>query len=315
MTRSVDIAVATFRRPEGLLRTLESVLAEASAGAGWDIGRILVVDNDPDASARTVVESLPSGAVPVGYVHEPTPGISAARNRALEESDADVLVMLDDDETVVRNWPAGLLATMDRTGAIMVGGPVVVETEIDVEPWFVSAITRPRHDDDASIDRISTANFAIDRSVRSTLDPVFDPAFGLRGGSDTKLSRDLVIAGHRLAWSDQAVLCEHFPASRCTEAWIERRWERGGETMTSVELATATDRLRPLTAARHLATSTVRTTLGLGFDRLGRLLGDQPLRRRGVRWRRLAIGQRRAIRGHHSIAYGPTGFDSPKAIA
>ena len=84
---------------------------------------VLVVDNDPDGGARETASQFGGG---IAYVHEPTPGIAAARNRALAESvDFDLLVFIDDDERPTTGWLTSLLATRLRTGADGVVGPVV----------------------------------------------------------------------------------------------------------------------------------------------------------------------------------------------
>ena len=92
---SVVVAVATFRRPDCLARVLPQLVEQA---ASIDVdASVLVVDNDPEGGASGFVSGFDSSAV--RYVHEPRPGISAARNRALDESaTADALVFIDDDE-------------------------------------------------------------------------------------------------------------------------------------------------------------------------------------------------------------------------
>ena len=46
------------------------------------------------------------------YVHEPAPGISAGRNRALDEAgDADLLSFIDDDEVPRPGWLSALIDT------------------------------------------------------------------------------------------------------------------------------------------------------------------------------------------------------------
>ena len=92
---SVVIAVATFRRPDCLARILPPLVEQA--GQLGAAASVLVVDNDPDGGAAHYVLSIASPTV--RYVHEPRPGIAAARNRALDESAAaDVVVFIDDDE-------------------------------------------------------------------------------------------------------------------------------------------------------------------------------------------------------------------------
>ncbi len=73
--------------------------------------RVLVIDNDPAGSGEAVVSALDSDAV--RYVHEPRPGIAAARNRALDEAASyDLLIFIDDDEWPNPTWLQSLLEVM-----------------------------------------------------------------------------------------------------------------------------------------------------------------------------------------------------------
>ena len=101
----VTIAVLTFRRPDDLAELLPLLLAQAAEndGAGRRVD-VLVVDNDAAAGGRPVVAAL--GDERIRYVVEETPGISAARNRALEEAGGAFLVFIDDDERPHPGWLA-----------------------------------------------------------------------------------------------------------------------------------------------------------------------------------------------------------------
>ncbi|MGA7204619.1 MAG: glycosyltransferase family 2 protein, partial [Specibacter sp.] len=81
------IAILTYRRPEALARALPYVLAHARALERDNPGvaaAVLVVDNDPAGSAEAAVAEF--GDAMLRYVREAEPGISAARNRALDEA-------------------------------------------------------------------------------------------------------------------------------------------------------------------------------------------------------------------------------------
>ena len=108
----LTVAIPTYRRPGAVARALRAVLAEAGACRGDGAGpggpvEVLVIDNDPDGSAREAVAGAAGGALDaaagpgaaVRYVVEPSPGVSAVRNRALDETaDRALLVFIDDDE-------------------------------------------------------------------------------------------------------------------------------------------------------------------------------------------------------------------------
>ncbi len=128
------VAVLTYRRTS----LLPPLLAELTAQAASVEPRaeVLVVDNDPDASAADVVLGWAKRGV--RYVHEPRPGISAARNRALAEAgDADALVFFDDDEHPGPDWLATITAAWREWGCAAVAGPVGAQLAVPAEPWVL----------------------------------------------------------------------------------------------------------------------------------------------------------------------------------
>ncbi|MGL4256399.1 MAG: glycosyltransferase family 2 protein, partial [Microbacterium sp.] len=126
----VVVAIPTFKRPAALESALSSVTAQARARTdGHTTVRVLVIDNDPLASARNVAEAFDAT-----YCVEPQPGIAAVRNRAIDEaSDADAVIFIDDDEVPEDSWLRNLLRAHAETGAHAVAGRVVTRFPDDVE--------------------------------------------------------------------------------------------------------------------------------------------------------------------------------------
>ena len=114
----VRVAVLTYRRPDDIAAVLPLIRDQAASAVDEHTEvDVVVVDNDPDGSARPFVTAFASDwpAVAVRYENETTPGISAARNRALRTtSDRDVLVFIDDDERPTAPWLPSLLGTYRR---------------------------------------------------------------------------------------------------------------------------------------------------------------------------------------------------------
>jgi succinoglycan biosynthesis protein ExoM len=142
--RTLTIAVLTFRRPTDLQGVLPLLVEQLQKVDSLVKGTVLVVDNDPAGSARATVEAVTSGMPAgqqalIGYVHEPTPGIAAARNRALVESrGSDLLVFIDDDERPTPEWLRSLLDVQAATDCSAVAGPVTSEYEIEPGRWITA---------------------------------------------------------------------------------------------------------------------------------------------------------------------------------
>jgi glucosyl-dolichyl phosphate glucuronosyltransferase len=91
---------------------------------------ILVVDNDPMSSAKPVFDNYASTSrFTTRYIHEQTPGLSHARNRAVSESSGAIIAFLDDDVLLPRRWLMEMLSTFEHTDADCVGGRVLVKWE------------------------------------------------------------------------------------------------------------------------------------------------------------------------------------------
>jgi glycosyltransferase involved in cell wall biosynthesis len=240
----------TFRRPDGLRAALPPLLEQAVEvePAGYRV-ELLVVDNDPQASGRPVIEAF--GSPRIRYVVEPTPGIAAARNRVLDEAaDSAFLVFIDDDEQPHPGWLAALLDTQARTGAAAVVGAVVCELPQPLDPWVEAGrfFRRPRLSTGTPVDVAATNNLLLDMAAIRATGLRFDAAFGLTGGSDSLFTRQLHLSGHGLVWCDEAVVTDSVPASRMSRDWVLRRAFRFGNATSRMDLVLADGRVERVAA-------------------------------------------------------------------
>jgi GT2 family glycosyltransferase len=248
------IAVLTYRRPEDIALALPRLAAQALPDRSPEEGpadapddfpaTVLVIDNDPAASARPIVEQLSETFPPglVRYVHEPRPGIAAARNRALQEAGSSaLLVFIDDDEVPSAQWLARLAGLQRATGAAAVVGPVISEYEHEPDPWIEAGqfFARRRLPTGARLEVAATNNLLLDLRQIRALGLSFDERFGLSGGSDTLFTRQLVRRGGSMLWCDEAVVVDRVPASRLTRSWVLRRALRSGNSAARVSLELA----------------------------------------------------------------------------
>jgi len=289
MTRVV-VAMLTYRRPEDLRVAVPAFLAEARRHGG----SLLIVDNDPDGSARDYVVGLGDDAV--RYVHEPRPGIAAGRNRALAEVSDELLVFVDDDERPVDGWLQALLDCRDASGAAVVVGAVVSEFEEQPPGWVVAGgfFDRRRLPTGTHVDVAATNNLLLDMARVGPTGTRFDEAFGLSGGSDTLFTRTLVRAGLPMVWCDEAVVVDMVPAARMTREWVLARARRSGNSASRAELVLAASAGEKLgVRARYVGRGLVRVAGGSARVALG------ALRRQDVR--RLT-GRRNVMRGRGMIS-------------
>lgn len=235
----VVVAVATYRRPAALARLLPELVSQLADHGGP--ASVLVVDNDPEAGAREQVARWSDRGV--RYVHEPRPGIAAARNRALVSAGtASLLVFVDDDGLPTPGWLSMMVGAWQRWRPTAVSGPAVPRFEQgEPDAWVVGSgmFHRPLRTSGDLQAGASTANLLLDLGWLRAHDLRFDEAFGLTGGSDTMLTHAIVAAGGEIRWCDEAEVLDFHSVERMTRGWVRRRSYRTGNDWSRVALALA----------------------------------------------------------------------------
>lgn len=272
---SILISLATFRRPQELRAVLPALLEQVE-GASDLAARIVVVDNDPAGGARADVEAAAAGSPLVRYLHEPHPGISAARNAALRDAASDdAIIFIDDDEMPEDGWLTALVGYWRTHRPTAVAGPVRSIFEGPApDPWVASSgvFSRRRLRTGSVIRGAATNNLLIDLAFLRKHALEFDDRLGLVGGSDTLLTYQITAAGGVIHWCDEAEVSEVVPASRLTRAWVVRRATRTGSSWAHATLEVAPPRRRALIGAKMLATAAVRIPQGALAYLFGTLL-------------------------------------------
>jgi hypothetical protein len=247
-----SIVIPSYRRPALLARALRGCLAQHGVDFSFEI---VVVDNDPAGSARSIVaEIAATTAIPVRHVHEPRPGISHARNTGVAAAAGRYLVFLDDDEEPAPDWLAAFVATIRTSGADLVVGPVYPRFAVgDADGYRRRKYTR-----DAGVPtgtRLTQwggiGNAILDKSRCFAAAEPFDPALGLTGGEDTVFLHRLLRAGRTLVWCAEAAVYETVPADRLDPKYLLRRAFRGGQGVTF--MCTAVSPPQPFRALRMMA--------------------------------------------------------------
>jgi succinoglycan biosynthesis protein ExoM len=232
----VAVAVATYRRPA----MLEQLLVSLRALRTSEPFDVVVVDNDPDGTTAAQEDALAQAlGRPLRVLHEPEPGISAARNAALDAlTDHDLVAFIDDDERADPAWLGTLLDRHEATGCAAVTGPVEYDFAGTPPRWALLGgfYMEPGFSDGDHVPMAGTNNLLLDLHVLRRLGLRFDPAFGLIGGSDIVLTRAITDAGGRIEWAQDAVVRETVPAERCRRRWLLRRAVRTGNSYALMHL-------------------------------------------------------------------------------
>lgn len=139
----ISVVICTYNPNESILtRTLDSILTQDLNQDEWEL---LLVDNNssiPVCSLESVVKRQ------VRVVFEEKQGLSAARHCGLRQSSGDILVYVDDDNVLEKDYLRNVKTIFSKSEIGIVSGAVVPEYEKEPPRWFnefegMLAIKRP----------------------------------------------------------------------------------------------------------------------------------------------------------------------------
>jgi len=314
----IVVGVPTYKRPHELEALLPLLLAQADELVDREVA-ILVVDNDPAATARRVAQG---GGDRVHYAVEPTPGIAAVRNRILDVATddlrADLVVMIDDDERPEAGWLTALVDTQVRTGAVLVAGVVVPQFEAELDPWIAAGRfhtrfhTQKKLSTGSAIDVAAAGNLLLDARQLRMIGQRFDERVGLAGGEDTLFSRELHSRGGSMVWCAEAVAIDRVPLDRMTRRWVLARAMSHGDATIRVGLQLRPPSKRPTYRVRSVLGGVARVVGGGARAATGELLRRPVDSARGVRTAMRGVGMVRGALGLHHVEYAR---EEPRAAA
>lgn len=208
----VAIVSVLYRKAEVLPLFIERVIGQSYPG---EIELVLVDDASPTPDAeiaaqwRDLLAAAERGDRRVTVVrNEANLGNCAARLKGIEASRADILVVIDCDCLLNRDFVAAHVFEHARGGVDVVIGPLNIETDgrdpnrllarLEADPELVGREAQPQ--DGIQVDgfvNCITRNFSIKRSVASA-EPLFDLDFSYSARPDTGFGWEDVEMGYRL---------------------------------------------------------------------------------------------------------------------
>ncbi|RRS10099.1 glycosyltransferase [Pseudoalteromonas sp. J010] len=234
-TQKVVIGIPTYKRPQGLLKLLDSVTQLNIFGL--DV-TVVVAENDCDelAGAKLVDAIKNEYALPLKVLRVEKRGISFVRNALLDcaftEHQADYLAMVDDDEWVEPNWLQALVKAQQKLGCEVIGGVAKAEFAQEVPDWATElSIYFPEQANTTSEIELleSTASVLLHKQVYCAFDQHrFDPFYSIYGGGDKEYFTRLKASGVKFAVAHEAISHELYSDSRATKAWATERAFRIG---------------------------------------------------------------------------------------
>jgi glucosyl-dolichyl phosphate glucuronosyltransferase len=107
----VTVAICTFNRAESLRRTLDSLAAmRVSSDLTWEV--VIVNNNSTDHTDEVINQYL--NRLPLRREYERRPGLSNARNRAIDTAKGEYILWTDDDVVVEAGWLSAYVEAFRR---------------------------------------------------------------------------------------------------------------------------------------------------------------------------------------------------------
>lgn len=237
----ICVCICTYQRPIWLRRLLLSLQTQRTDGRFSY--SVIVADNDPAESARSIMADFSAGNIPVFYCVEARKNIALVRNQALSNAHGEWIAFIDDDEFPIAEWLLLLHQACAAHGAHGVLGPV--RPHFDQEPprWVrkCGLYERPEHLTGYRIPwrECRTGNVLFRRDLLSNGVPAFDARFD-NGGEDQDFFRRMMERGCRFIWCNEAVVYETVPPIRWNKkVLMQRALLRGKNTLKHADLTFA----------------------------------------------------------------------------
>jgi glycosyltransferase involved in cell wall biosynthesis len=232
----ITVILCSYNRCQSLAKALESLaLSTLPPFVEWDV---LVVDNNSHDETRLVVEEycqrFPQR---FRYMFEPRQGKSHALNSGIREARADVLVFMDDDVEVDRNWLYNLTSSLKDSQWSGAGGRILPEAGFALPSWLE---TKDRYslaplaifDLGTEPGELREAPFGTNMAFRMEMFSKygnFRTDLGPQPGSeirneDTDFGSRLLAGGERLWYEPSAVVYHAVPQNRVQQSYFLAWW-------------------------------------------------------------------------------------------
>ncbi|MGL4637937.1 MAG: glycosyltransferase family 2 protein [Beijerinckiaceae bacterium] len=230
----IAVVIPTYKRPEHIVRTVNSVTAQVTERAH----AVVVVENDAKGGEGAAAASglVQSGAARGIVIVEPRQGNCNAYNAGFAAALAMFpnlthVAIIDDDEIATPHWLETLCQAAAQ-GADIVGGPQlpVFDDKEGAARFANHPVFRPAHANSGSAGLItSTGNCLMSVDVLKAIGaPYLDERFNFLGGGDTDFFTRCRQKGFTFHWASEAAVTETVPARRTERSWITARSLRNG---------------------------------------------------------------------------------------
>ena len=232
----ISVILCTYNRDKYIYNVLHSLAAGTLAPTEYEV--VLVNNNSTDNTEQEVRRfEADHPQVAVRYCVESQQGLSYARNRGIAEAQGDLLVYVDDDALVNREYLATYADFFGRNKeAVAAGGPITPQYDGCEEPGWMSHYTRQLITGELDLGSRERefsqgafpggGNAAYRKSVFDTVG-LFNPELGRKGNSligaeEKDLFDKMTSHGMKFYYLPTAILFHLIPPKKLTEDYFDR---------------------------------------------------------------------------------------------
>jgi glycosyltransferase involved in cell wall biosynthesis len=131
----ISIIICTYNRADNLEDCFDGLAAqEISSNFNWEV--VLIDNNSSDHTRQFTQDYAASGHFMLRYTFESKQGLSHARNQGINASSAAILIFIDDDIRVGKNWLQSIVNTFNTQQCDAVGGRIHIESPAKLPKWI-----------------------------------------------------------------------------------------------------------------------------------------------------------------------------------
>jgi glycosyltransferase involved in cell wall biosynthesis len=230
---NLSILIPTHNRATLLGDTIQS-LAKIRNPGNVKIELVVVANACTDETVAVAENAFIELPFPARCIIEPTPGVCAARNCAIEHANYEWCAFLEDDIQVDEGWLQGILTPLAKAGADFVTGPVKLWWRDCPKPeWVDSRIEGLLSCRDLGSEMhplsgpwlVMGGNMLFERNL---VDRIGGFRSGLIIGEDTEFASRAFAEGVRAYYAPEALIWHYVPPTRLDPKYLcQRAYGRG----------------------------------------------------------------------------------------
>lgn len=230
----LSIVICTYNRGKYIPMVLNSLQEQTLPSVDYEI--LIINNNSPDNTDEIVNEYQKNSLLPIRYLIEYNQGISYARNRGVNEANGEIIVFLDDDETVDPDFLENIKIFFETHHEVgITSGPVVPVFETTPPKWLSKYISRAitgAYDKGNQVKKLPPKDYpgtghACFRKELFDKYGEFNTDLGRKGSSllgaeDKDFFLRLMNGNESCYYLPKARIYHHIPAEKLTEAFFDK---------------------------------------------------------------------------------------------